>query len=293
MDRSWRFAKEEDLQALSRFLVAHEHACVAFTAQLRRGSQLVLPPKLKERVALYRDSQGMVRAAILHASTGFVYPVFDETIDTVPEPQARILTPLRHPPLMFGAVMGSRRDVDLFESLVSASARDDMMYYLMWRPAPKEDQSAAQTPSPHRDIRRVRTAGMGDFKSLLPLQEAYEREEVLLPGRSLSLRAVEHNLRRALKEQLVLLGETREGVVAKVATNARGLHFDQVGGVFTKPEFRSRGIATHLMQHLIGKVGAQGRATTLFVKKHNTPAVTMYRKLGYNMAGDFRILYYR
>jgi predicted GNAT family acetyltransferase len=293
MDQSWRFAKEEDLQALTRFLVAHEHGCVAFTAQLRRGAQLVLPPKLKERVALYRDPQGVVRAAILHASTGFVYPVFDESLDIVPEPKSRVLTPLRHPPLMYGAVMGSRRDVDLFEGMVSASVRDDMMYYLMWRPAANADQTAAHAPPAHPDIRRVRTAGMGDFKSLLPLQEAYEREEVLLPGRSLSPRVVEHNLRRALKEQLVLLGETRERVVAKVATNARGLHFDQVGGVFTKPEFRNRGIATHLMQHLIGKVGADGRATTLFVKKHNTPAVTMYRRLGYTMAGDFRILYYR
>jgi hypothetical protein len=288
MDGTWRFARESDLSRLTEFLAAREHACVSFTAQLRRGNSLVLPPKLRERVAVFETAEGAIQAAILHASTGFVFPVFGDEISSVPRPTARVLMPLRHPPLMFGAVMGERRDVDLFQSIVSAKSKNDMVYFLMWRPA-----GISRPPAQHPDVPRIRPATVEDFRALLPLQEAYEREEVLLPGRSLIPRVVEQNLRSALKNQLIILGEDATGPVSKVATNARGLGFDQVGGVFTLPEYRNRGVASHLMRHLIYQVGRAGRATTLFVKKDNEPAVAMYRTLGYRMAGDFRILYYR
>ncbi|MFP4483436.1 MAG: GNAT family N-acetyltransferase [Spirochaetaceae bacterium] len=288
MHGTWRLARENDLPELADFLTAREHACVSFTAQLRRGTALVLPPKLRERVAIFETEQAEIKAAILHASTGFVFPVFTDELTTVPRANARVLMPLRHPPLTFGAVMGRRRDVDLFQSIVSAKSRNDMVYYLMWRPA-----GISAPPPHHPDVPKVRRATAEDFRALLPLQEAYEREEVLLPGRSLIPRVVEQNLRSALKDQLIILGENSRGPVSKVATNARGLVFDQVGGVFTLPEYRNRGVASHLMRHLIHQVGLEGRATTLFVKKHNEPAVAMYRRLGYRTAGDFRILYYR
>lgn len=283
----WRFAKEKDLAALTRFLRRYEHACVSFTAQLQRDGALTLPPRLRERVVIYEGAQGDIEGAILHASTGFVYPVFSADTREFPEPGARLLMPLRHPPLLFGAVMGARRDVELFEGVISARARDDMIYHLMWRPA-----ECPPLPA-HPALQRVRAADAGDFAALLPLQAAYEEEEVLLPGRRLNMRVVEHNLRQSLKKQIVLIGENEDGPVTKVATNARGLGFDQVGGVYTLPEYRNRGLAGHLMRHLICRVGRAGRSTTLFVKKHNTPAVAMYRHLQYREAGDFRIIYYR
>jgi hypothetical protein len=284
----WRFARDEDLPALDHFLRAREHACVAFTAQLRRGGEITIPPKLRERVVLYESSHGELQAAILHASTGFVLPVFHDEITSFPRPASRVLMPLRHPPLLFGAVMGRTRDVALFRSIVSPPPRDEMVYHLMWRPV-----GNSPAPATHPDLERIRRAEPEDFNALLPLQEAYEKEEVLLPGRRLNARIVEHNLRTALQEQLILIGENTAGPIAKVATNARGLDFDQVGGVFTLPRYRSRGVGRFLMQHLIREVGRQGRATTLFVKKHNKPALAMYAALDYQTAEDFSIIYYR
>jgi len=284
----WRFAEEGDIAELTRFLRDREHACVSFTAQLAIDGKLALPAKLRERVAIYEDGDGALRAAILQASTGFVLPVFDDSFDAVPRSNSRALMPLRLPPLLFGAVMGRSRDVSLFRSIVAASPRDEMVYHLMWRPA-----RPVATRDTHPDLLSVRKAELQDFDLLFPLQEAYEKEEVLLPGRRLNPRIVEHNLRNALKQQLVLIGENSEEAIAKVATNARGLGFDQIGGVFTRPEYRNRGIAGHLMRHLIHAVAADGRATTLFVKKHNKPAVAMYSDLDYRKAGDFSIIYYR
>jgi predicted GNAT family acetyltransferase len=80
--------------------------------------------------------------------------------------------------------------------------------------------------------------------------------------------------------------------VAKAGTNARGIEYDQIGGVFVSPAYRNRGFARQVLTHLLKSIFLQGRKPCLFVKKSNSPALGLYRSLGFQERGTFRISYW-
>jgi predicted GNAT family acetyltransferase len=124
------------------------------------------------------------------------------------------------------------------------------------------------------------------------LQIAYEVEEVLLPGRSANPAVSKASLIESLKTQRVLIAYHRGQAVGRVATNARGYRTEQVGGVYTDPAWRRRGLARWLMSLLIAGITADGRDTSLFVKPHNAAALGLYEGLGFLFESHFRISYY-
>jgi len=67
-----------------------------------------------------------------------------------------------------------------------------------------------------------------------------------------------------------------------------------VTNVAVLPQYRGRGIGEQLMRELMGRAAARGaQRITLEVRQHNTPAQTLYRKLGFiTQAGAVRKGYY-
>ncbi len=60
----------------------------------------------------------------------------------------------------------------------------------------------------------------------------------------------------------------------------------QINNVAVHPDFRGQGIGEALMRHVIGKVREKGATfVTLEVRPSNTPAVTLYKKLGFEILG--------
>jgi ribosomal protein S18 acetylase RimI-like enzyme len=57
------------------------------------------------------------------------------------------------------------------------------------------------------------------------------------------------------------------------------------------PEFRKKGIATHLIRQLQDEAAASGVPVVLRVDKVNMPAKELYTKLGFAVTGDTQILY--
>jgi predicted GNAT family acetyltransferase len=80
--------------------------------------------------------------------------------------------------------------------------------------------------------------------------------------------------------------------LSKAGTNARGFDADQIGGVFTVEEERGRGLARRVMDALLGRIFQEKSQASLFVKKLNPAAVTLYRRLGFRELEDFRISYF-
>ena len=80
--------------------------------------------------------------------------------------------------------------------------------------------------------------------------------------------------------------------MGKAGTNARGFRVDQIGGVYTLPARRGRGIAAALMAALLADILGQGRKPSLFVKPTNAAALALYRSLGFEDIGDFRADYF-
>jgi [ribosomal protein S18]-alanine N-acetyltransferase len=66
----------------------------------------------------------------------------------------------------------------------------------------------------------------------------------------------------------------------------------QVNNLAVHPDFRGRGVAEALILHVVGKVRAAGATfVTLEVRPSNTAAVTLYKKLGFEVLGERKNYY--
>jgi len=135
-------------------------------------------------------------------------------------------------------------------------------------------------------------AGPSDSELLWPLEKEYQIEEVLRAGNQLNEAAARKHFINTLKEQLVYYAALDGIPVAKAGTNARGMVYDQIGGVFVKPLYRNRGFARQVLNHLLYTITAEGRKPCLFVKDSNLPALGLYQNLGFLDRGTFRISYW-
>jgi hypothetical protein len=138
----------------------------------------------------------------------------------------------------------------------------------------------------------VRMADESDANELFPLQRAYELEEVVVDPRHFSDGQCMKLLRKTLREELVFVAE-KDGVpLAKAATNARGFSVDQIGGVYTVPSVRGRGLGRLVVSELLNRVLREKEGACLFVKKKNRPAISLYERLGFAPVTDYVISYY-
>jgi predicted GNAT family acetyltransferase len=80
--------------------------------------------------------------------------------------------------------------------------------------------------------------------------------------------------------------------VGKINTNAASFARVQIGGVYVLPEYRGLGIGRRMTSVFAAELQAQGWGVTLFVKKSNPAAQKIYRRIGFDDAGDYRISYY-
>jgi len=219
-------------------------------------------------------------AALLYQKDGVVLPLLAEGVSPAALEEAPLSSGIR-------MIMGSSLEVETLENQVRRPLRQRIVYDLMVHLG-----EPAAPVSPAADI-LVKTASPADTDSLSLLQRGYELEEVLLEDSIFDIRLCLQNLKSLLKRETVLVAYHKGLPVAKAGTNARGYGFSQVGGVYTLPEYRGRGISRYLMALLARREWDQGRALALFVKKTNLPARALYHRGGFKRMGDFRITYYR
>ena len=138
----------------------------------------------------------------------------------------------------------------------------------------------------------LRRCTLEDEESLFPLQKQYELVEVLPPGTEHNPARSRLGLRKALKTQLIFALFENKRAIAKAGSNAVGVNFAQIGGVFTDAAFRNRGFATFLTNYAAQRLIEKGKRVILFVKKKNESAKRAYKKAGFVQFGTFKIVYY-
>lgn len=138
-----------------------------------------------------------------------------------------------------------------------------------------------------------RPATPRDERDILDIQCSYELEEVLLDPGDLDRSQTLARLGAALRTQRIQLAFADRVPVAKAGSNALSWSHIQIGGVYTEPAWRNRGIATALVDLLVQEARASGRGACLFVKKDNPPALAVYRRTGFRPCGDLEIVYFR
>ena len=140
---------------------------------------------------------------------------------------------------------------------------------------------------------KIVRCGIKDADALMPLQLAYEAEEVLPPCRTQNPAVTRKNLERILKtEYVVALQNARGEPAAKANTNAVGIRWAQIGGVYTAPDFRRKGCASLLVETLAEKIVASKRLPVLYARNGNEGAQKAYAALGFRKTGGFTIAYY-
>jgi len=132
-----------------------------------------------------------------------------------------------------------------------------------------------------------------DIDSLLPLETAYQLEEVIPPGEKLNLSACRAHLLHTLKMHTVFaISHPSTGFLAKAGTNAEGKSCAQIGGVYTIPSERCRGYASAAIVSVLRFLAGQNKDSVLFVKETNTAALALYRSTGFSDYTRYSIAYY-
>lgn len=139
---------------------------------------------------------------------------------------------------------------------------------------------------------KIAVADKKDVNNLLDLQIGYEKEEVC-QGENKFPKAISFmNLEKILKNEITYFARIDNLYVAKANTNAQGINYAQIGGVYTLPEYRGRGIASCVVASLIKHINKnENKNASLFVKLSNKKAIEMYKRLGFKERGKFHISY--
>lgn len=281
----WKLVSRAGVRSLERFLASREPQAVAVSEKVRHGA---LDRRLREggRCFYLPDD-----AAVYQGPGGLFSPV--GLTDVAPEHRRhRLLDELRGalgPFFRLHSIMGTRSDVETLHRALRRKPIHTIDYDLLelsWERFPTPG------PPPATGLQIVRPTAE-DWRRLMPLQTAYEIEEVVLPGRQPNPATSRAALAHSLRTQRVLLAIYQGGIVARVATNARGYQSEQIGGVYTDPRWRRRGVSRWLMGHLLADLRGDQRSASLFVKLDNPAAQKLYRSLGFEFVSPFRISYYQ
>ena len=144
---------------------------------------------------------------------------------------------------------------------------------------------------PCDEIRRMANPDH-DAEILFDLQKHYIIEEVAPAGKTPGDLEINVILKQILKNQICLTLFSDGEPVAKANTNAIGWKCVQLGGVYTNPLYRRNGYACQLVYNLCSRILRTGRTVTLYVKEKNTPALELYKKLGFKECGAYSITYF-
>jgi ribosomal protein S18 acetylase RimI-like enzyme len=221
------------------------------------------------------------KAALGIRAGGVIYPVWLESAETNLEAGAR---PVLDRVGAVWCLMGPAAWVQRTEALMPPSrVQRRVLYDFLAKPT--------STPPLPAGLGEPRPAGPADAERLFPLQEAYEKEEVLFDSSEFHPLASRVHWSQALRQQEMVALWENDQPVAKAGTNALTPRWAQIGGVFTVPGRRGQGLQRRLMAYFLGRLANQGRGACLFVKKGNEPALGLYRTLGFQFRGDFLITY--
>lgn len=287
---SWTKAELEDLRDLEAFLIKQEEYCVGFAAWLRE--KISSTPHLKDFLIFIKRQKDHIQGpeaiaeAILITEQGLVYPVLNWQADPMPHGYRELalrLHPLRH---SLNSLIGLAPAVAMTEKLINLPLRASVDYHLMLCPV-KNPFVDITIP---KDI-KIRQASFADALTLFDLQKCYELEEVYLNPQQFNDTACYAYLKSCLRKEVIFIAERNGRPLAKAGTNARGYQVWQIGGVFTAPAERGKGLATILMKTLLNFLHKNKKRAVLFVKKNNEPALRLYKNLGFKIIADFKISY--
>jgi GNAT superfamily N-acetyltransferase len=291
---NWRKAGLVDLPDLEQFLIRREVQCVGFSVWLKE--KITSTPHIRNDFTVYirRDKDhetgaDSINEAVLITEQGLVYPIVARRPPGHDHGLHELYHHFHRDPPHVNSIIGVTRSVDMICNLLRRPVRTKVDYHLMFLDALP---ATVRLPAHPRDI-KIRRVGVSDVVALYDLQRRYEIEEVCLNPDQFNETACYAHLKDSLRKEVIFTAERTGRPVAKAGTNACGYRVWQIGGVYTRPEERGKGLGKLLMKAVIDCARKNGKSTCLFVKKSNKAAITLYQNLGYQIIDNFRITYFR
>lgn len=304
----WRRATDADLAAIRSFIEPRETYATGFSSRLLDTSGRGRARSGTGDVFVLctgpgQDAHGIV-AAVLLGSNGSAFPVLACELDSGGPRAIAALSPLGRLRSVRGydksVCIGAREHAQALESALGWSAVLGIDYDVMSieaaglaraiTPGDSGNHSGGTRTGGLRVVNRRAT--LADLDALYPLAADYERTEVMTELHTFDPAVCRAMQRRSLERQIVYLATVGARVVARAQTNARGWSYDQIGGVYVDPEFRGLGLGRAVVSALLADLRERGRGATLFVKKSNEVARSLYRALGFSTIRDYRISYF-
>jgi predicted GNAT family acetyltransferase len=239
----------------------------------------------QDQIWMLRDYKRVLSALLLY-SKRTVLPVFNGDTGI---PLSRFIRRFRTASIH--AVQGLRKEALAVEDALAQAgllARETIDYDLMALDSEPPEENFRAGP-PGLIIRPPETP---DMNTLFTLQEGYEKEEVLPAGADFNPASCRLGLQRILEDEQILAAELDGRLVGKINTSARSFTRCLIGGVYVHPGYRGLGIARRMTAVFTRILVSQGWGATLFVKKKNAPARSVYRRIGFYPFADYRISYY-
>ncbi len=277
---SWKRAAAKDLPALKDFLLREEWRCVPFTSRFKQEDKKPFSRGQDKHIFINKDGH-VVIGALMVTAMGLFIPVLAEREQT-------LFSNLKKMSSSLYSIMGTLPDVQTAAAYFPIYPEVTVDYFLMT--LSRDDYRApclVYTPG-----LEIREAALKDAKRFFPLHAAYEIEEVIINPDHFHKKASFTTFKRALQNQLITVAELKGTAVAKAGTNAQGFNTAQIGGVYTIKEERNKGIAFLVMSGLLERIFREKEMASLFVKKNNPAAISLYRKLGFTLRESYRICYY-
>jgi GNAT superfamily N-acetyltransferase len=269
----------DDEPALVAFLRRDEATCAGASARVRAGGC----------TAYVDEEAGAIRGAFVATTSGLVLPVLPDG----PGDRDGLATVLGAGRRPVHSLMGTSASVAAAESAMPVSPSTRIAYRLMILPREAWQGSAvhASAEAAAEGV-RVHRSCVRDAALLFPLQRAYELEEVVIDPGLFSDAACLRMLREGLRDDLIFHAARDGRPLAKAGTNARGYGVDQIGGVFTVPDERGKGLARIVMAALLDAILAEKPLACLFVKTVNEHAIALYERLAFRTVGGYGISYF-
>ncbi|MCR5063822.1 MAG: GNAT family N-acetyltransferase [Treponema sp.] len=268
----------EDFSLAQQFVIPHEEVCVSLASLVRRKTQDLFFISNSNLPIKIENILGIIS---LESTVYFCIP--NPNLISAEELAAQIQPLLKKE---IKCISGEYSGVELLTNVSSSNIKQTCHYKMMVY------ENNKQTEVELSDSENIIRCTENDIDNLTSLQKDYMKNEIVIPGKKISDAEAAIMLRQILKNQLCLALICDGDFVAKANTNAIGINYIQIGGVYTHPLYRKNGYASALVKTICNRAIKANKKAALFVKEKNMGAFSIYQKHGFTECAHYAIAYF-
>lgn len=285
---SCKLLTKKDLSHVIEFLSDYEQTCVSLMSHLLKEGEPVMPNS-KLQYWIIRNQLEKISGVIMISSSGLVLHCFsDQLLQEKTNLDLGSVQKILQESQLY-CIMGQKEGTSLVQSLYGKKIRTVREYEMLVYSDNINQFDRFEQQLLEISLHRCTDK---DLQLLLPLQREYDLVEVIPDGDSLDELICRSNLKRLLLTQEIFAIKEGQSFIAKAGTNAQGLNWVQIGGVFTHSQWRGRGLAKLLVAYTAHTFSKRGKKVCLFVRTNNVSAKKVYNNVGFLFDSQYTIVYY-